>query len=239
MLNVENLSVAYSGIQALRGVSLTVGRGEIFTLIGPNGAGKSTLLNTLSGLVGAASGTITFDGAPLLGMPAHRIARCGMIHVPEGRQIIAPLTVRENLDLGRIAAGSRGNAVSDLERVHNLFPILAERRNQIAGSLSGGQQQMLAIGRALMGQPRLLLLDEPSLGLAPVIVREVFDALKRLNAEGLTILLVEQNARLALETANTAAVLEQGRIVHRGAATDLANDPAVAEHYFGRAPEVT
>ena len=239
MLSIQNLSVAYSGIQALRCVSLDVAKGEIFTLIGPNGAGKSTLLNTLSGVVKPGGGTITLDGEPLLGRAAHRIVRAGLVQVPEGRQIIAPLTVRENLDLGRIAAGPRGKGDADLDRVHALFPILEERRAQIAGSLSGGQQQMLAIGRALMGQPRLLLLDEPSLGLAPVIVREVFDALKKLNQEGLTILLVEQNARLALNTADTAAVLEQGRIVHSGKAADLADDPVVAEHYFGRAPEMT
>ena len=235
MLDVSGLYVSYSGIRALQDVSLTVGQGEIFALIGPNGAGKSTLLNTLSGIVPAQAGQATFEGQNLLGMPAHRIARAGLIQVPEGRQVIAPLTVRENLELGRIASSGRGG--SELDHVHDLFPVLAERRNQLAGSLSGGQQQMLAIGRALMGAPRILVLDEPSLGLAPVIVREVFDALLRLNREGLTILLIEQNAKLALETARHAAILEQGRVVMRGVAADLAHDPLVVDHYLGRAED--
>lgn len=235
MLVIENLSVSYKGIQALRGVDLSVTKGEIFALIGPNGAGKSTLLNAVSGIVPPSSGRITLEGETVNGRAAHLIARSGIIQVPEGRRIIAPLTVSENLELGRQASGDRGSDQQDLDQVHQLFPILAERRNQIAGSLSGGQQQMLAIGRALMGRPRILLLDEPSLGLAPVIVREVFDALIRLNGAGLTILLVEQNAKLALETAHNAAVIEQGRIVMQGSAKDLANDPVVADHYLGRA----
>jgi branched-chain amino acid transport system ATP-binding protein len=235
MLTIENLSVSYKGIRALRGASIHVKKGEIFALIGPNGAGKSTLLNAASGIVPIAQGRIQLEGEVISGRAAHRIARSGLIQVPEGRRVIGPLTVAENLQLGRQAAGARGSDASDLDQVHSLFPILAERRNQIAGLLSGGQQQMLAIGRALMGRPRVLLLDEPSLGLAPVIIREVFDALIRLNKEGLTILLVEQNARLALETAANAAVIEQGRIVHQGEASALANDPVVADHYFGRA----
>ena len=235
MLKIENLSVAYKGIRALRDVSLEVKRGEIFALIGPNGAGKSTLLNTLSGLVPRVEGRINLEGEDIAGVAAHRIARKGLLHVPEGRRIIAPLSVIDNLELGRQASGIRGSDKKDLEQVFSLFPILADRSQQIAGSLSGGQQQMLAIGRALMGRPRVLLLDEPSLGLAPVIIREVFDALIRLNREGLTILLIEQNAKLALETAANAAVIEQGRIVHRGAAAALADDPVVADHYFGRA----
>ncbi|MCV0394889.1 MAG: ABC transporter ATP-binding protein [Rhizobiaceae bacterium] len=235
MLTIENLSVGYSGIRALRGVSLTVRQGEIFALIGPNGAGKSTLLNAVSGMVPAAEGSVRLEDETITGRPAHRIARSGLIQVPEGRRVIAPLNVRENLELGRQAAGQRGSDSSDLDKVHSLFPILAERRDQLAGSLSGGQQQMLAIGRALMGRPRILLLDEPSLGLAPVIIREVFNALVKLNAQGLTILLVEQNAKMALETAHRAAVIEQGRVVHSGDANALMNDPVVADHYFGRA----
>ena len=235
MLTIENLAVAYKGIMALRGVSLSVAKGEIFTLIGPNGAGQSTMLNAASGIVPAMSGRILFDGEPIQGRAAHLIARAGLIQVPEGRRVISPLTVAENLALGREAAGRRGSEASDIDEVYELFPILAERRNQLSGQLSGGQQQMLAIGRALMGKPRILLLDEPSLGLAPVIVREVFDALIRLNRGGLTILLVEQNAKLALQTAHNAAVIEQGRIVHQGAASDLIDDPVVADHYFGRA----
>lgn len=235
MLKIEQVSVSYKGIRALRDVTIEVAKGEIFALIGPNGAGKSTLLNAASGIVPRSSGRIILEGEDIGSQPAHRIARSGLIQVPEGRRIIAPLSVVENLELGRQAAGTRGSGQSDMDQVHSLFPILAERRNQIAGSLSGGQQQMLAIGRALMGRPRVLLLDEPSLGLAPVIVREVFDALLRLNKEGMTILLVEQNAKLALETARTAAVIEQGKVVHRGEASALANDPVVADHYFGRA----
>ena len=237
MLTITGLSVHYSGIHALNGIDMSVAEGEIFALIGPNGAGKSTLLNALCGVVPAQNGSAQFRGAELIGTAAHRIARSGLIQVPEGRQVIAPLTVRENLELGRIASAGRGRGAADLDHVHDLFPVLAERRNQLAGSLSGGQQQMLAIGRALMGAPRILLLDEPSLGLAPVIVREVFDALLRLNAEGLTILLVEQNARLALDTAHHAAILEQGRVVMRSVAQDLARDPLVVDHYLGRTEE--
>jgi branched-chain amino acid transport system ATP-binding protein len=238
MLTIDNLSVSYKGIRALRGVSIEVKKGEIFALIGPNGAGKSTLLNAASGIVPVADGRIQLEGEVISGRSAHLIARAGLIQVPEGRRMIGPLTVMENLLLGRHAAGARGGGATDLEQVHDLFPLLAERRDQLAGLLSGGQQQMLAIGRALMGRPRILLLDEPSLGLAPVIVREVFDALIRLNKEGLTILLVEQNARMALEVATRAAVIEQGRIVHQGLASELANDPVVADHYFGRAEKV-
>lgn len=234
MLEIRNLDVHYRGIQALRGVSLHVKQGEIFALIGPNGAGKSSLVNALSGLV-PTGGEIRFEGQPLGRMPAHLRSRAGIIQVPEGRRVIAPLSVAENLELGRQAAGVRGSDAKDLERVHALFPVLKDRRHQLSGSLSGGQQQMLAIGRALMARPRVLMLDEPSLGLAPVIIKEVFRALVQLNREGMTILLVEQNARLALQTAHRAAVLEQGRIVHEGMASDLANDPVIADHYFGRA----
>jgi branched-chain amino acid transport system ATP-binding protein len=234
MLEVRDLDVHYRGIQALRGVSLTVRKGEIFTVIGPNGAGKSSLMNAVSGIV-PHGGEILFEGQPLARMPAHQRSRAGIIQVPEGRRVIAPLSVAENLELGRQAAGTRGSDAADLDRVHTLFPVLKERRNQASGSLSGGQQQMLAIGRALMGRPKVLLLDEPSLGLAPVVIKDVFKALQRLNQQGLTILLVEQNARLALQTADRAAVLEQGRVVHAGQAADLAEDPVIADHYFGRA----
>ncbi|CAN5602926.1 ABC transporter ATP-binding protein [soil metagenome] len=234
MLEIRNLGVHYRGIHALRGVSLHVKHGDIFTLIGPNGAGKSSLVNALSGIV-PSSGDVLFEGEPLGRQAAHQRSRAGVIQVPEGRRVIATLSVGENLQLGRQAAGIRGSDAADLDRVHALFPVLAERRNQLSGSLSGGQQQMLAIGRALMGRPKILMLDEPSLGLAPVIIKDVFRALVQLNREGLTILLVEQNARLALQTANHAAVLEQGRIVQQGPAAELAEDPAIADHYFGRA----
>jgi branched-chain amino acid transport system ATP-binding protein len=234
MLDIRNLDVHYRGIQALRGVSVTVRKGEIFTVIGPNGAGKSSLMNALSGIV-PASGEILFEGEPIARMPAHKRSRAGIIQVPEGRRVIAPLNVAENLELGRQAAGARGSDAADLDRVHALFPVLKDRSQQASGSLSGGQQQMLAIARALMGRPKVLLLDEPSLGLAPIVIKEVFRALQRLNDQGLTILLVEQNARLALQTAHRAAVLEQGRVVHAGNAADLAEDPVIADHYFGRA----
>lgn len=234
MLEIRNLDVHYRGIQALRNVNLTVKKGEIFALIGPNGAGKSSLVNALSGIV-PSTGEIHFEGAPLASQAAHLRSRAGIIQVPEGRRMISPMTVAENLELGRQAAGVRGSDAADLDRVHALFPVLAQRGSQVSGSLSGGQQQMLAIGRALMGRPKVLLLDEPSLGLAPVIIKEVFKALKQLNREGLTIVLVEQNARLALQTAHRAAVLEQGRVVQEGEAAHLANDPVIADHYFGRA----
>lgn len=233
-LHIEQLEVHYRGIFALRGVSLEVRRGEIFALIGPNGAGKSSLVNAVTGIV-PATGRIAFEGAALDSLPAHRRACTGVIQVPEGRRVIAPMSVLDNLLLGREAGGGREQDLqTDLQRVFELFPVLHERRAQLSGTLSGGQQQMLAIGRALMGHPRILLLDEPSLGLAPVIVADVFKALRRLNAEGMTILLVEQNAKLALETAHRAAVLEQGRIVQQGLAADLANDPVIADHYFGQ-----
>lgn len=233
-LEVRDLQVHYSGIVALRGVTLSVRRGEIFTLIGPNGAGKSSLVNAISGIV-RSTGSIVFEGQPLNTISAHRRSRQGVIQVPEGRRVIAPMTVLENLELGCEASGTRGAFKADLERVYDLFPILAERKGQFSGTLSGGQQQMLAIGRALMGRPKVLLLDEPSLGLAPVIIADVFKALRRLNQEGMTILLVEQNARLALQTAHRAAVLEQGRIVKEGVASALADDPVIVEHYFGQA----
>ena len=233
MLKVSGLEASYSGVRALRGVSLEVAAGEMVALIGPNGAGKSTLLNCLSGIVAPSAGSIRLEDEELAGVRPWLISRRGLLHVPEGRQILPEMTVLENLQLGLTALGARA-PVYDLERVCALFPFLAERRAQRAGSLSGGQQQMLAIGRALMGAPRLLLLDEPSLGLAPVIVQQVFAALRSLNAAGLTILLVEQNARLAFESTDRAYVLEQGRIVHSGASAALARDPDIVAHYFGQ-----
>jgi branched-chain amino acid transport system ATP-binding protein len=234
-LSIDKLEVHYQGITALRGVSLQIRQGEIFALIGPNGAGKSSLVNAVTGIV-PSTGSITFSDADIRNLPAYQRSRRGVIQVPEGRRVIAPLSVFENLLLGCEAIGNRkGNLQADMDRVFELFPILAERRGQLSGTLSGGQQQMLAIGRALMGRPRVLLLDEPSLGLAPVIIADVFRAIRQLNAEGMTIFLVEPNARLALETAHRAAVLEQGRIVKQGDADDLAHDPEVEEHYFGQA----
>jgi branched-chain amino acid transport system ATP-binding protein len=231
-LEVTDLRAGYSGIQALRGVSLQVAAGEMVALIGPNGAGKSTLLNCISGIVRP---TCRIDR---LRRPRRHwagpwlVSRLGLLQVPEGRQILPEMTVLENLQLGATALSTRPPTYS-LRDVFGLFPILEERQAQYAGSLSGGQQQMLAIGRALMGGPRLLLLDEPSLGLAPVIVTQVFDALRRLNAAGLTILLVEQNAHKALEVTNRAYVIEQGRVVHQGESRALQNDPDVIAHYLG------
>ena len=234
-LAIRNLEVHYQGICALRGVSLDIRSGEIFTLIGPNGAGKSSLVNAVSGIV-RATGSVMFAGQEFSTLSAHQRSQLGVVQVPEGRRVIAPMSVLENLLLGHEAVGNRQgpDLKADLDRVFELFPILAERRNQLSGTLSGGQQQMLAIGRALMGHPRVLLLDEPSLGLAPVIIADVFRAIEALNGDGMTILLVEQNAKLALKTAHRAAVLEQGRIVKQGAAEVLANDPDIAEHYFGQ-----
>ncbi len=235
MLEVEDASVTYGGVQALRGVSLAVAEGGIVALIGPNGAGKTTLLNAVCGSVRPRTGRIRFAGQDITGMPAHRVARLGLLHVPEGRQILGPLSVRENLELGRLALGRRSDAGADqLRRVFALFPILERRQGQAGGSLSGGEQQMLAIGRALMGRPRLLLLDEPSLGLSPLITSQVFEALRTLNAEGLTILLVEQNARRALAITERAYVIEQGRIVQSGRSAALADDPGVIAHYLGQ-----
>ncbi|GAA4353789.1 ABC transporter ATP-binding protein [Variovorax defluvii] len=233
-LEVSQLEVHYAGIAAVRGASLALRSGEIFALVGSNGAGKSSLVNAISGVV-PSKGRVLFEGREVQAHAAHRRSRMGIIQVPEGRRVIAPLSVLENLELGREALGARARGAADLERVFDLFPILAERRHQASGTLSGGQQQMLAIGRALMGQPRVLLLDEPSLGLAPVVVADVFRALRRLNEEGMTMLLVEQNARLALRSAHRAAVVDHGTLVREGPANELAQDAAIAEHYFGKA----
>ena len=233
MLTVANIEASYSGIRALRGVSLEVAKGEMVALIGPNGAGKSTLLNCLSGIVPPVSGSISLEGRECAGEQPWLISRRGLLQVPEGRQILAEMTVLAKLQIGLSALGKRP-ATYPLDRVFALFPILAERRLQRAGSLSGGQQQMLAIGRALMGAPRLLLLDEPSLGLAPVVVAQVFTALAALNRDGMTILLVEQNAKKALEVTQRSYVIEQGKIVHSGDSSTLASDPMIVAHYLGQ-----
>jgi branched-chain amino acid transport system ATP-binding protein len=234
MLEISNLHAGYSGNAVLHGVSINVARGDMVTIIGPNGAGKSTLLNCISGLLGITGGTIKLEGRDIAGEDAYRISRAGLLQVPEGRQILGELSVLENLQLGVTALHGR-KPTHDLRRIYTLFPILEERGRQRAGSLSGGQQQMLAIGRALMGGPRLLLLDEPSLGLSPLLAKTVLAALGELNREGLTILLVEQNARAALRATNHGFVLEQGRIVHQGPSADLARDPDVISHYLGQA----
>lgn len=233
MLNIDDLKVSYSGIQALRGVSLEVSQGETIALIGPNGAGKSSLLNTISGVVSPTAGTVTFEGSALTGLRPWTVTKAGVLQVPEGRKVFAEMTVLENLQVGATALHGRA-ATYQLDDVYQVFPILKERSNQLAGSLSGGQQQMLVIGRALMGGPKLLLLDEPSLGLAPVIITQVFQALAELKAQGLTILLVEQNAHLALAASDRAYVIEQGRIMKSGVSKDLAQDPEVSALYLGK-----
>ena len=235
MLRVDSVHASYSGIRALKGVSLKVDDGEMVALIGPNGAGKSTLLNAISGIVPLAGGSVSLKGQGIGGLAPWTISRLGLQQVPEGRQVWPEMTVMENLRLGATAVRGRPASYT-LERIFELFPILHERQWQLAGSLSGGQQQMLAIGRALMGSPRLLLLDEPSLGLAPLVVKQVFDALSALNREGLTILLVEQNSRLALGSTHRAYVIEQGKIVHEGRSSELKDDPQVVAHYLGHAP---
>ena len=233
MLAVDNLQVHYSGIQALRGVSLDVEKGETVALIGPNGAGKSSLLNTILGLVKPSGGTVAFDGRAITGAAPWDVTRDGILQVPEGRQVFAEMTVLENLQVGETALHGR-QPTYRLDDVFKVFPILEERRDQMAGSLSGGQQQMLVIGRGMMGGPQLLLLDEPSLGLAPVIISQVFAALADLKKQGLTILLVEQNAHLALTASDRAYVLEQGRIVKSGTSADLREDPEVEALYLGQ-----
>ncbi len=235
MLEVEGVGVRFGGVNALRGVSLSVPDGSMVALIGPNGAGKTTLLNAICGSARPHAGRVVFAGKDITGTAPHRVARLGLLHVPEGRQILGPLSVRENLELGRLALGRRPDRGADqMRRVFSLFPILEARQKQEGGSLSGGEQQMLAIGRALMGRPQLLLLDEPSLGLSPLITSQVFAAMQRLNAEGLTILVVEQNARRALAVTDQAYVIEQGRIVQSGASAVLADDPDVIAHYLGQ-----
>lgn len=231
MLSVKGLSASYDGIKALKGVDLEIAEGEMVALIGPNGAGKSTLLNCLSGLL-RGQGEVVFNGQSILGIEPYNISRMGMLQVPEGRQILPEMTILDNLQVGAIALSKR-KATHQLDDVFALFPILDERKALPAATLSGGQQQMLAIGRALMGAPRLLLLDEPSLGLSPLITGQVFDALRTLNAAGLTVLLVEQNARRALQVTTRAYVIEQGRIVHQGDSAEIAANPEVIEHYLG------
>jgi branched-chain amino acid transport system ATP-binding protein len=235
MLQVTNLTSGYGGIVAVRSASIKVPLGSMVCLIGANGAGKTTLLNTICGLVAAREGQVRLDGEDVTALPAHLIARRGLLQVPEGRQILGPLTVEENLRLGNTAASNRpGNIEAELDRVFALFPLLRERRSQIAAQLSGGQQQMLAIGRALLGRPRVLLLDEPSLGLAPNLVDQVYVALARLNQDGLSILVVEQNARRAMEVTNYAYVIDGGAIVMEGPSQEIRRNEDVISHYLGQ-----
>ena len=233
MLKVEDLVVSYGPINALKGISLHVEKGEIVTLIGSNGAGKSTTLSAITGIVRAQSGRITFQDTPITNMAPHKIVSRGISLSPEGREVFPALTVEENLRLGAYTRQDKGGIAASFDRVYELFPRLKEREQQTAGTLSGGEQQMLAIGRSLMSEPTLLLLDEPSMGLAPNLVLEVFDLIESINKQGTTILLIEQNANMALSVANRAYVLETGNIVIEGDAAALARDDRVRSAYLG------
>ncbi len=233
LLDIRNLTVSYGGIQAVRGIGLTVGAGEMVCLIGANGAGKTSTLKAIAGLLPPASGEITFDGAPFKHEPAHRIARRGLALVPEGRGVFPRMSVAENLAMGAYCRDDKPDIARDRDEVYALLPRLAERRAQLAGLLSGGEQQMLALGRAMLARPRLLLLDEPSMGLAPLMVRAVFDIIHTIAARGVAVLLVEQNAHLALKTCARGYVLESGAITVSGTASELAANPAVRAAYLG------
>lgn len=233
MLIVEELNVFYGGIHALKEVSFQVKEGEIMTLIGANGAGKTTTLKAISGLIRGRSGSIRYNGEDIASMPAHQIVRKGLSQVPEGRRVFADMSVAENLTLGAYHRKEAISIKSDLEWVYQLFPRLAERQQQMAGTLSGGEQQMLAIGRGLMSHPKLLLLDEPSMGLAPLLVKEIFEIIREINSTGVTILLVEQNAHMALSVADTAYVMETGRVVLSGRAAEVAANAQVRAAYLG------
>ena len=233
MLEVRDLEVYYGAIHAVKGISLRVEDGQIVTLIGSNGAGKSTTLHTISGLIKPRSGNILFDGTDITGTPAHKIVASGLVQVPEGRHVSANMSVMENLDMGAYLRKDKDGIEKDKKKVFELFPRLFERKNQLSGTLSGGEQQMLAMGRALMERPRVLLLDEPSMGLAPLLVKEIFSIIKTINEEGTTVLLVEQNANMALSIADYAYVLETGRITLSGPAADLSASEAVRKAYLG------
>ena len=233
MLKVENLEVAYGMIKAIKGVSFEVNEGEVIALIGANGAGKTTILHTVTGLLSPQAGSIVFEGVELTKIPAHKIVGMGMAHIPEGRRVFQELTVLENLKLGAFILNDKKKIESNLEYVYKHFPRLKERRGQVAGTLSGGEQQMLAMGRALMSNPKIILMDEPSMGLSPILVSEIFNIIKEVSADGTTVLLVEQNAKKALSIANRAYVLETGKIVLEGDAKELMNDEQVKKAYLG------
>lgn len=232
-LKIENLKVSYRSIKALKGVSLEVEKGEIVTLIGSNGAGKSTLMNSVSGIIPAESGKIIFDGKDITNKPPQKIVKSGLILCPEGRQVFPKMSIYENLMMGAITINSKQEIQNNLEKAYELFPILKERSKQMAGTLSGGEQQMLSVGRALMSSPKLLMLDEPSLGLAPLIIQEIFNLIGRINKMGTTILLVEQNARMALKISHKAYVLETGNVVLSGASDDMRNNMDIQKAYLG------
>jgi branched-chain amino acid transport system ATP-binding protein len=233
MLRLDNISVSYGAIEALTGISMHVQQGEVVTLIGANGAGKTTTLRTITGLLEPREGKITFEGDNIGGSPTHKLVARGISMAPEGRGVFANLSVRENLQMGAYLNKDRRAVAADMERAFQMFPRLKERESQKAGTLSGGEQQMLAIGRALMSNPRLLLLDEPSLGLAPLVVHTIFEAIEQIRSKGTTILLVEQNAHAALHHSDRAYVLETGRIVMEGPSKELAADPKIKEAYLG------
>ena len=233
MLEIHDLEVNYGIIRAIKGISFEVNQGEVVALVGANGAGKTTILHTISGLIPAKKGSILFDGQELTKIPAHKIVSMGMAHVPEGRRIFQQLTVYENLKLGAFTRNDKTEIADSLEYVYSRFPRLEERKSQIAGTLSGGEQQMLAMGRALMSKPRIILMDEPSMGLSPLLVSAIFDIIKVIREGGTTVLLVEQNARKALSVADRAYVLETGNITLSGPASDLLNDESVKKAYLG------
>ena len=233
LLEVEDLHVAYGKIEAVKGISFSVEQGQVVTLIGTNGAGKTTTLRTISGLLKPAAGVVRFDGRPITGVPAHRIVEMGLAHSPEGRHIFPRMTIQENLLLGAYLRKDAAGISGDVDKAYTMFPILGERRSQAAGTLSGGEQQMLAMARALMCQPRLLMLDEPSMGLSPIMMKQIMDTIAELKSTGTTILLVEQNAQAALSLADQGHVLEVGRIALSGAGSDLLHDEQVRKTYLG------
>src|SRR5699024_4352046 len=233
MLEIKDLEVYYGVIQAIKGVSFEVNQGEVIALIGANGAGKTTILHTITGLIAPKSGTVTFEGTDITHMPAHKIVSMGMAHVTEGRRVFADFTVYQNLKMGAFTRNDKKEVEETLQMVYERFPRLEERRNQLAGTLSGGEQQMLAMGRALMSHPKLIVMDEPSMGLSPILVNEIFDIIQSVSASGTTVLLVEQNAKKALSIADRAYVLETGNFVLSGNARDLMNDESVKKAYLG------
>ena len=234
MLKIKDLHVSYGGIRALRGVDLEVPDGKIVTLIGANGAGKSTLLRTISGLVKADNGSITYDDTELLGKPINKVLELGVAQVPEGRRVFADMTVLENLKIGAYLRKDKNEIEKDIQWVYSLFPRLEERHWQLAGTLSGGEQQMLAVGRALMSRPKVLMMDEPSLGLAPLVVQGIFEIIRTINQQGVTVLLIEQNANMALKIADIAYVLETGTITKTGTGAELLADESIKEAYLGK-----
>ena len=233
MLEVKDLEVYYGMIQAIKGISFEVNKGEVIALIGANGAGKTTTLHTITGLLSPKKGSVMFEGKDITKIPAHKIVSMGMAHVPEGRRVFADLSVYENLKLGAYTRKDKENLNKDLESIYERFPRLVERKNQSAGTLSGGEQQMLAMGRALMSKPSIILMDEPSMGLSPILVNEIFDIIESISKSGTTVLLVEQNAKKALSIADRAYVLETGKIVTSGKASELLEDDSIKKAYLG------